>query len=240
LLNKYFFINFALFLLIRTGTIRLNNLNEDELASNFDRSSIYSSCSLRLSTSSHLSSFNLCRTSNGGNNHCGEASDEYAERGTVRLLSKNETFKIESCYQSIGSNIYSSKCMADLYFTNLNNLIKLLDWTHHESNGIPVWLFNTGLNPKRPKGLSLVIADKSTGFSLWKLNNITYVNDFKWTKPGHVTFKIFSNNLDLNENSLLASGKDSLKKKRSSNSKKEKYNGNSAQNLFVYLNYFCY
>jgi len=40
-----------------------------------------------------------------------------------------------------------------------------------------------------------VIADKKTGFALWKLNHITYSNDLKWTKPGHITLKLSKSNL---------------------------------------------
>lgn len=96
--------------------------------------SIYSSFSLR---ASRLSSFNLSANEN----------KKHAEE----ILNKSEQFRIESFYKSIGSSIYSSKCACDFYTTDLQCLIKLLDW-QHQFSGVPVWVFNTGLNPKRPKG----------------------------------------------------------------------------------------
>ncbi|RMZ93114.1 hypothetical protein BpHYR1_022849, partial [Brachionus plicatilis] len=135
-----------------------------------DRQSIYSTSSLRSQTPL-LNSLNFEQTI------------------CQSLLSKPETDKIESCYKSIGSRVYSSKCQAGLYITNFQSLISLSDWKL-EVNAVPVWVFNTGLNPKRPKGLCLCMADKKTGFSLWKSGPITYVNDFKWTRPGVITFRI--------------------------------------------------
>lgn len=183
---------------------KLNHTN-DYSSSDYDRNSIYSSFSMRFGNTSCLSSLNIENSSN-------------VNDGAAFLLDKSEIFKIESCYKSIGSNVNSCKCSADLYSTNLQSLIKLLDWKHQLS-GVPVWVFNTGLNPKRPKGLSLVMAEKKTGFALWRLDNITYSNDFKWTKPGHMSFKVFSNNLNFLEgvNSQMShlKNKRSLKKNKS-------------------------
>jgi hypothetical protein len=149
-----------------------------------DRNSIYSSFSLRYS---RLSSFNI----NNNNN-----DTQSATIGNQKsILSYEQTFKIESCYQSFGSTISSSRCLAELYTTNLDGLIRLLDWKQI-TNGVPIWIFNTGLNAKRKKGLSLVIADQKSGFALWQLNNLTHINDLKWSKPGHLTFKVYQNNLN--------------------------------------------
>lgn len=40
-----------------------------------------------------------------------------------------------------------------------------------------------------------MIADKKTGFANLRLNNISHDNDLKWTKPGHLTLKVYSRNL---------------------------------------------
>ncbi|CAF1004187.1 unnamed protein product [Brachionus calyciflorus] len=142
-----------------------------------DRNSIYSTFSLRSSTNTPL----LLNSLN------------FETQSLNPLLTKTESNKIEQCYKSIGSSVCSSKCQAGLYTTNLQSLINLNDWKL-EANGVPVWIFNSGLNPKRPKGLYFCIADKKTGFSLWKSNSLTYVNDFKWTRPGLITFKIVQDN----------------------------------------------
>jgi hypothetical protein len=177
-----------------------NNLlmNNENNNTSFDRSSIYSTFSLRASNLTRLSSFNLqnnYKNNNDSNNNSNKNENIYGTRlETLDLLNKSEIFKIESCYKSMCSIVNSAKCMAELHTTNLENLVKLLDWKLQLS-GIPVWVFNTGLNPKRKKELTLVLADKKTGFALWKLNNMNYKNDFKWTKPGHLTFKIFASNI---------------------------------------------
>ena len=116
--------------------IKGRNLNEmsPQQEKTIDRNSIYSTFSLR--NSARLSSFNIGSSLNQQDSN---------------LLRKNEIFKIESCYKSIGSSVYAASCFADFYSTNLQCLIKLLDWTH-QVRGVPVWVFNTGLNPKRPKG----------------------------------------------------------------------------------------
>ena len=142
----------------------------EKKAQSEDRHSIYSTFSLR----SQTPLLNLLN---------------FEQINSENLLSKSEIDKIESCYKSIGSRIYSSKSQAGLYMTNLQNLISLTDWKL-EVCAVPVWVFNTGVNSKRPKGLYLCMADKKTGFSLWKSSWITFLNDFKWTRPGVITFRI--------------------------------------------------
>jgi len=177
----------------RTSSLRyknnlINKVNDDLSSSTVnaenmsDRNSIYSSFSMRYS---RLSSFNI------NSDNLNSATNSHQKS----ILNYEQTFKIESCYQSFGSTISSSRCLAELYTTNLDGLIRLLDWKQIVS-GVPIWIFNTGLNAKRKKGLSLVIADQKTGFALWQLNNLTHINDLKWSKPGHLTFKVYQNNLN--------------------------------------------
>jgi hypothetical protein len=111
-----------------------SNSNNENI---YDRNSIYSTCSFR--DTSHLSTLNF------ENNR----QNDYAP-----ILDKNEIFKIESCYKSIGSSVHSCRCSAELYSTNLQNLINLIDWKHQLS-GVPVWIFNSGNNPKRPKSINI-------------------------------------------------------------------------------------
>lgn len=185
---------------MRTGT----NANNSD-----DRHSIYSTYSLRMSNLNSLSSFSLANnntTTNGLLQH---------EIPTTVNLTDSDKYKIESCYQSIGSSVYAGSCLVELYSTNLESLIKLLDWKH-VVGGVPVWIFNTGHNPKRPKGLSLVIADKKTGFAMWALNNITFLSDVKWSKPGHITFKINANSKPNGQTgSSVGNSSKALKKKSS-------------------------
>lgn len=120
---------------------------------NDDRHSIYSSFSLRLSNLNSMSSYSLSTAAAAASQN-GPAG-VYAEAGYLPgpCLNDADKGKIESCYQSIGSSVHSAMCSAQLYTTCLESLIKLLDWRHLVT-GVPVWVFNTGLNPKRPKGIS--------------------------------------------------------------------------------------
>ena len=40
-----------------------------------------------------------------------------------------------------------------------------------------------------------MIADKQSGFASLRLNQMCHLNDLKWTKPGHLTLKIYAKNL---------------------------------------------
>lgn len=104
------------------------------------------------------------------------------------LMTEDEASKFEFCYKSIGTNVYTCKCTVNLYSANAKDLILLIDW-NYRFTGVPILVFNTGSNPKRRKSLSLIIADKLTAFALWKIDNITFENDFQQPKSGHITFK---------------------------------------------------
>ena len=117
----------------------------------YDRNSIYSTYSIRNSSCLSALNFNSSTPKDYSVVSGGASGDK-----PLAKLDKNEIFRIESCYKSIGSNVHSCKCAAELYSTNLQNLIKLLDW-NHQLNGVPVWVFNTGNNPKRPKSKSPII-----------------------------------------------------------------------------------
>jgi hypothetical protein len=73
------------------------------------------------------------------------------EARAEEALSQADQLRLESLYKSIGSSVCASKCAAALYTTDLQCLIRLLDW-QRQCSGVPLWVFNTGLNPKRPKG----------------------------------------------------------------------------------------
>ena len=100
-------------------------------------------------------------------------------RNTAVACTDNEVFKVESCYKSVGTKVIACKCLVDLYSTNIQNVLNLSDWTH-ENTGMPVWVFNTGVNPKRKKSLSFILADRQTGFAIRQIQSVTYLNEFKW------------------------------------------------------------
>jgi hypothetical protein len=139
-----------------------------------------------------------------------------------------EVIKVESCYKSMGTKVFASKSIAGLYSTNLKDLMDLSDWSH-QCTGVPVWIFNTGVNPKRKKCLTFVLADRLTGFALRQIESVTYINDFKWSKKNLITFKIKS---EFNNDYLIQSiGRPKLQHSRSSVSLKslDKYNQQQQQ-----------
>jgi hypothetical protein len=60
----------------------------------------------------------------------------------------------------------------------LSNDVNQFNWCV-QHYGIPLWLFNTGLNPRRPyRQLKFTLAEKGTGFILWQ-DRIDFRSEFK-------------------------------------------------------------
>lgn len=91
----------------------------------------------------------------------------------LERLTDFDVKKIESMYRSIGSIVHVSNCTCDLYTTTSEQVANLLNdcWNLEQNSIVPVWLFDTGLNPKRPKQLRLLFVDKSTAFPFQSLNS---------------------------------------------------------------------
>ena len=65
----------------------------------------------------------------------------------IRLNAK-DVLKIASFYQSIGTLVYVARSVATLYTSDFDAMANLRDWKKLYT-GVPIWLFNTGMNPKR-------------------------------------------------------------------------------------------
>jgi hypothetical protein len=100
-----------------------------------------------------------------------------------------EILKVESFYRSMGTKVFASNHLVDLFTTSIQSIFNLSDWSH-EISGVPVWIFNTGVNPKRKKGLTFIIADRVTGFALRRIDSVNYLNDIKWTRKNVITFRV--------------------------------------------------
>ncbi|CAF0846747.1 unnamed protein product [Rotaria sordida] len=83
--------------------------------------------------------------------------------------------RIESLYSSMGSLIHVSPCLIRLFILTDIQVCSLEQWKliHH---GYPIWLYNTGLNPRRSCELRLLIVDEKTGFILWS-DRITSISN---------------------------------------------------------------
>jgi hypothetical protein len=104
------------------------------------------------------------------------------------ILSANDILKVELSYRSIGTQVYSSRCLCDLYITTAERLAKLEDWILFQ-HGLPVWLLNSGTNQKRQSRLSLIIAEYGSGFPIWQ-DNINGHSDIKQAREQHITFRL--------------------------------------------------
>ncbi|CAF0795087.1 unnamed protein product [Didymodactylos carnosus] len=104
------------------------------------------------------------------------------------VVSDQDVYIVESSYKSIGSKVYVCKCIVELFITTAERLSKLEDWIFFQ-RGLPVWLFNTGINPKRLKCLSIVLAEKGSGFPIWQ-DIITNKSDIKYARDQHITFRL--------------------------------------------------
>ncbi|CAF1017575.1 unnamed protein product [Adineta steineri] len=89
---------------------------------------------------------------------------------------KNELIeRIESLYSSIGSHVYVSPCLVRLFILTDFQVCSLEQWKLIH-RGYPLWLYNTGLNPRRSSELRLIIVDEKTGFILWS-DRITSISN---------------------------------------------------------------
>ena len=108
------------------------------------------------------------------------------------VLSANDILKVESSYRSIGTQVLACRCLCDLYVTTAERLSKLEDWLLFQ-HGLPVWLLNSGTNPKRQSRLSLIIAEHGSGFPIWQ-DTINEHSDVKQARAQHITFRLSDQN----------------------------------------------
>ena len=91
--------------------------------------------------------------------------------------------RIQSLYASMGSHIYVSPSLVRLFLLTDLQVCSLEQWKLLH-RGYPIWLYNTGLNPRRTSELRLIIVDEKTGFILWsdRINSISNI-----LQPTHCT-----------------------------------------------------
>ncbi|CAF1026875.1 unnamed protein product [Adineta ricciae] len=83
--------------------------------------------------------------------------------------------RLESLYSSIGSHVYVAPCLVRLFVLTDFQVCSLEQWRLIH-RGYPLWLYNTGLNPRRSAELRLIIVDEKTGFILWS-DRITSISN---------------------------------------------------------------
>jgi hypothetical protein len=100
--------------------------------------------------------------------------------------------RLESLYSSIGSHIYVSPCLIRLFTLTDLQVCSLEQWKLIH-RGYPIWLYNTGLNPRRSSELRLIIVDEKTGFILWS-DRITSISNIIQPTNLTLSFRHSSNN----------------------------------------------
>ena len=133
---------------------------EDEICTNSSGSSSSSS-----STSSSSSSSTAGRLSSSS---ASSSCNNILSNNKLERLNEFEIKKIESMYRSIGSIVYVSACTCDFFTTTSEQIANLLHdcWKLEINSIVPIWIFDTGFNPKRSKQLRLLFVDRHTAFPL--------------------------------------------------------------------------
>ena len=101
-------------------------------------------------------------------------------------VSAEEVDRIRFFYSSIDCTIFPSDCLVDVLVSVRNNRAEdaseALRWVQVWT-GVPVLLFNGGNHPRRPRQLTVAVAERETGMPLWK-QTITYSSEYREVDGG--------------------------------------------------------
>lgn len=80
-----------------------------------------------------------------------------------------------------------SPCTCDLFTTTSEQIASLLNdcWNLEVNSIVPVWLFDTGLNPKRKKQLRLLLVDRHTAFPIGATTTTPTTRNLKSSPLAH-------------------------------------------------------
>ncbi|KAL7668086.1 hypothetical protein ACOME3_008801 [Neoechinorhynchus agilis] len=106
----------------------------------------------------------------------------------IATLAKDERTKIEVFYNSVGSYVYVSTSAAILFTNQLDATLSLTEWKRLYV-GVPIWLFNTGVTPKRPRRVQIVMAELGSAFILIDAT-VDHTSEVRNPRPGYVTLRL--------------------------------------------------
>lgn len=88
-------------------------------------------------------------------------------------VTEQDLLQVETFYRSHKTEVYVSGCLANMYFGSTKTSFANDQWTF-TCTGIPVLVLDSGEHLRERK-LHIVIAEKGTGFTLWKdvIDNLT-------------------------------------------------------------------
>ena len=110
------------------------------------------------------------------------------EKTGPQALTEHEIFQVEMFYRSHKTDVYVCPTLVNLYFGNLETKATEVQEWKIARTGIPVLLLNTG-ESHRKRRLQIVLAEKGTGFVLWK-DHINHLTAFKCPHPNFHTLHL--------------------------------------------------
>lgn len=88
-------------------------------------------------------------------------------------VSEQDTMQVDTFYRSHKSDVYVCNCLANMYTGSVKSSATADQWTF-SATGIPLFLLDTGEHHRERK-LYMILAEKGTGFTLWRdvIDNLT-------------------------------------------------------------------
>ena len=88
-------------------------------------------------------------------------------------VNEQDLLQVETFYRSHKTEVYVCGCLANMYIGGMKSNLSNDEWVF-SSTGIPVLVLDTGAHVRERK-LHIILAEKGTGFTLWKdvIDNLT-------------------------------------------------------------------
>lgn len=102
-----------------------------------------------------------------------------------QVLTDLERSRLSQFYKCMGSSIYVARSPAVVFRNKADATSKLQEWERLYV-GVPVWVFNCGLFPGKPRKLQLIVAEKGSGFMLLD-STVDWRSDVQQPKSGFLT-----------------------------------------------------
>lgn len=100
-------------------------------------------------------------------------------------LTEDDIGQVESFFKSLKTEVFPCQGLANLYFGKKENQSQTVDTWELIHSGIPLFIMDTG-ETHRQRKLYIVLAEKGTGFILWK-DVINHLTNYKTPHPNFHT-----------------------------------------------------
>lgn len=122
-----------------------------------------------------------------------QAAEQAAESG-IETVTDDDIMQVEMFYRSHRSNVYVCPGLANLYFGTAKQNGSGDNWQLFRT-GIPVMVIDSG-DGRRNRKAHLILAEKGSGFILWK-DNLDHLSHFKAMHPNFHTMFLSSDHTKL-------------------------------------------